>query len=51
MGSCQGRVCGSAVEALTGWAVGDVRAPVSPVATRALADLLATPGSASTMAP
>lgn len=37
MGPCQGRVCGAAVEAMMGWAVRDVRPPVSPVSMNALA--------------
>jgi NADPH-dependent 2,4-dienoyl-CoA reductase/sulfur reductase-like enzyme len=41
MGPCQGRVCGPAVAALTGWEVGDARPPASSVAARALLSLLA----------
>ncbi len=31
MGSCQGRICGAAVEALFGWQPGSVRPPIFPI--------------------
>ncbi|MEO7658719.1 MAG: FAD-dependent oxidoreductase, partial [Pyrinomonadaceae bacterium] len=31
MGSCQGRICGAAIEYLFGWKTGDVRPPIFPV--------------------
>ena len=40
MGPCQGRVCGPAVAALTGWPVADARPPASSVAARSLLSLL-----------
>ncbi len=48
MGPCQGRVCGPAVAALTGWTVADARPPASSVAARALLSLLSPPQPHST---
>lgn len=38
MGACQGRVCGTALQQLFGWASPDVRPPVLPVPVSLLAD-------------
>ncbi len=38
MGPCQGRVCGPAIEFLTGWTPGSVRPPIFPVPLRDLLD-------------
>jgi NADPH-dependent 2,4-dienoyl-CoA reductase/sulfur reductase-like enzyme len=39
MGLCQGRICGSAMEALSGWAPPSVRPPLFPAPAAALAEL------------
>ena len=36
MGPCQGRVCGSAVEAIFGWSNASIRPPLFPIPVRAL---------------
>jgi len=41
MGSCQGRVCGSAAEFVFGWTVDSVRPPVFPVSCASLAAMSA----------
>lgn len=43
MGPCQGRICGPAVAAMTGWPVGDARPPAASVAMRALLELMNEP--------
>ena len=47
MGSCQGRVCGPAVEFLLGWNVESVRPPVFPVRVESLIAMAAPPSPAS----
>ncbi len=42
MGPCQGRICGPAVAALTGWPVADARPPAASVSARALLSLLSS---------
>ena len=45
MGVCQSRVCGPAVEVLTGWAVQDYRPPTTAVTVSELIELLREPQS------